>query len=207
MKKSIIITGSLMLILTLSLAYCSKKLFHKVGVHGRLVHFYTKQPVPFTRVTLSSDDLHTKGNAHITLESAVSDGNGFFTIKTRASRSHYYYLNTENSGDLPVDLNEGHTTDIGDFLTGSQAFIYKLRLLAVNPGRCLTIFNNNTRLEISSDTTITGTTLKRHEVLESMSFPIFYFTHYCASPDSVRKDMEAGIPITNADTLNYTIRF
>src|SRR4051812_6742870 len=130
MKRFTIII-SLFSITSLAFWFCQKKLFKRIHATGRLLNYYTKEPI-IENVSLVGDDATSSKNSQErsrTMCSDKTDENGYFDIKSNASRRNHYYIyvryweeKTDNSWYSPYAFTckENGTTDLGDFLIGSH---------------------------------------------------------------------------------------
>jgi hypothetical protein len=118
---------------------CQKRLFGKVEVHGRIVNYYTGEPMTAT-VALVADDVTSAKNsaeASITLDKETTKSDGTFSLKSRPSKRGRYYLWVngrpweETNSYGKIDVSNG-VTELGDIKAGTYTFYCNITLVPVS---------------------------------------------------------------------------
>jgi hypothetical protein len=192
---------------SLLITYCTKKMFRRVEVKGRLLHFFTKRPID-SDVYLVTDNNFSGRSKSVQLASTKTNSEGYFTLKGKASKAPDYYLNISDENQVrSVNTKEGGTTDLGEIYTGSQTFFCKVTLIP-DSGKCLEYYGNTTlNFAQGTYTTFICSVTKTWQDRYSLVFPISYKTFNCGSQNQITNGYNNSIPITNADTLKYTIHY
>jgi hypothetical protein len=124
---------------------CSQtKRFQDVEVRGRLIHFLTSQPLAGLSVELRADDVHSSSSfawAGVPLDEALTDINGDFVLKSKATKGDNYYLEYESPQFYPKGVNGTdyafrntgqEIIELGVISGGEHTFKYRIRLKPVS---------------------------------------------------------------------------
>lgn len=124
-----------LLFFAFSFWFCNKKMFGRVTVKGKVLHFFTKKPV-VSRITLRTNA--TFRGASFWLTEAIADQNGDFTMWSKPSKMENYHLFVDNlpwdilNNNSRVELKENETLDIGTVYTGEQTIFCRIHLQSVS---------------------------------------------------------------------------
>lgn len=122
--------------------FCRKKLLNQVYVKGRVLHFFTKEPM-VSRITLRTPGGNGFRNSGfqqggVWLTEAISDQNGEFRLRSKPARNDEYNLFIDNApwdvlnNNSRVELEEKVTVNLGDIFTGEQTIFCKIHLQSVS---------------------------------------------------------------------------
>ncbi len=142
------------------------KLFKDIEVRGRLINYFTKEPISDEKIVLRSNDVHSASSyalASIELASPITNSDGSFILKSKASKKNKYYLQIGDSlhfndavYDTSFTAEPGTNLNLGTLNSGVHDIFYKIRFTSVS-GSCLWYaFQNPNPIRIRSgaDTTI-----------------------------------------------------
>ncbi|MBI2722613.1 MAG: hypothetical protein HYX39_10605 [Bacteroidetes bacterium] len=127
-----------LILLTFFIDCRQKKLFKNVTISGRLVNYYTKEPIADISVELRGNDVHSQSTYAIgatLLTSETTDNSGRFVLKSKQSKDHpQYYLRHKSSGgyslyDFSFKVNSNNY-ELGDVPSGTYTFKVYLRFLS-----------------------------------------------------------------------------
>jgi|GEM_PF-4661581 len=206
MIKSFIQNLFILSLVLLCLTFCTKKAFKNIKVKGRLIHFFTKQPLS-SDVFIVSDNNFSGRSKSIDIGSDATSSEGYFSIKGRASKQNSYYLNIPDESEMrKIDLKEGQTNDLGEIYSGSHVFFCRVTLIP-DSGKCLQFYGNSIlNFPAGTQTTFVYSIVK-HWNDPVLSFPVSYITFNCNNNPASKLIYSTGLPISGTDTLHYTIRY
>jgi hypothetical protein len=196
------------------------KLFKKIEVTGRLVNYFSKEPVANAIVHLLADDVHSgKSSAYaaIALASATTDENGLFVIKCKQSKKTEYYIKI--SDEDPTNYTQYDTSfkttdskiDLGNINCRNHNINFKVHLIP-SSGNCAWVqtsnFNSLSKISSSTDTTIFLNVNWYYSLVKEMNWvrPYYVRTENCVNQATISV-MSYSIPITIVDTIKYQINF
>ena len=195
-------------IVLLTTTFCEKKLFAHVKVTGRVLNFFTRQPVSTDVWLVSMNKFSGSSDEDVLIGISSTDVNGYFTIGGRASRAEVYFLGiSADSFDprpLSIKVKDGKTTDLGTFLTFPQSFNYHITLIP-DSGNCIIILNDT--VPAGTHTALVGHMMRS---AADTDFLLSYAKTNCLpSPNATKKLYDAILPFifTRGDTINYTIHY
>ncbi len=202
--KTLFLSACIVLLAT----FCEKKIFKKIKATGRILHFYTKQPIS-TGLSLVSDNQFSGSAKTVDIASGHSDENGYFTLKGKASKANPYYLYiSEDRGQArQITLRENSTTDLGTFYTGSHTFHYKVRLIP-DSGKCFKAYAPAQTLYFPAGTYTTlvfSNKVTWEDILSDLKF--HYYTIDCGAGATQQMPHIASQSSAVNDTLNYIIHY
>jgi hypothetical protein len=192
-----------------------EKSIRSVTVEGRVLNFFTRQPLA-TLVVLRADDVHTwhiGDGGEIILGQTISGTDGRFKIESKPTKGNNYYLEIEGKdisrAGSRIHINGKGQTDIGDVLAGFQDFYCRVTVRSVS-GKCLLYNDPSTvediRFEPGSNTSFV--VRRRFSKNIELSFYNFYRIAYCGAPP-IHWSQYSGDkrPIVNSDTLRQEILY
>jgi hypothetical protein len=206
----------------LTLIFCQKKLFGWVEVHGQVVNYFTKEPISVD-ITLNADDVHSASSfapESIILEKTTSKSDGTFSIKSKQSKVPNYYLHVDKTHffdpvtkESKIDLKKKNKKDMGIIFAGTHEFTCKVSIVSTS-GKCLwfydrqnnkyTYFNSGTNTDIVYKQKISAGAFEdlQHNFLVECRID------FCEpNMNPVFSNTSFSVPITSADTLNFTINY
>jgi hypothetical protein len=201
---------------------CKKSLFGKVEVKGRLVDYFTNQPVAAS-VKLGGDDNNQK-NAQpaIILATVKTDNDGTFTIKDKAVKSGQYYLSfqgiSQNGSTSAFDaagkidkfsIAKNGSKDFGTLYETTHTFYCKITLnytSNVNNDIYIDYIGGNLIYFPSGVNTQTTTVVKYFKSDYESHNHNFDFTYLLLGP-SVNHRYSVSVPILSEDTVYTTINY
>lgn len=197
------------------------RFFKNIEVHGRLVNFFTKQPIQNVEVRLRANDAHSASSyaeARILLDSYSTDNNGDFVLKSKASKQDDYQiqLDTEDhiysysSVDTFFTSKPNNIIYIGNIYSGEHLFWFKIQFFSTT-GNCAWVYSQNqqyVKINSGTDTTIVFNSLLSYYFLRENKN--IYNYHYkigsCANPNSAIYASKT-IAISSADTIHSQINY
>jgi hypothetical protein len=200
------------------LSSCKKKAFHHVEIKGRVLNYFTHEPIAAAGEI--ANDSHFVGNGDgVLIASFQCDNDGYFTAKGKASKGNAYFLFLADGQSRRIEVNEDEITDIGNFYIGSHEFHCKLTLVP-DSGKCITIniptFTGYNIVNTSSLTFPAGTSTtitfnntkfwpsKDYALLDSIW--LSYSKKECNSNEQPKYYFVES-PFQNLDTLRFTLHY
>lgn len=208
MKKTRFIL--ILLLSCVSLWFCKRKPFRKTEVTGRLVNYFSKQPLSNTTVELLEDMPRSSNSSSASkdvIASATTDNSGFFVLKSAQSRNHpKYYLRysdrMRNFFDTAFNVASSKH-DLGDIVSGKYTFNVNVHFKS-NTNNCAFIdfpsTSNDLNLSTGQDTTLNFKLTKSYEDFKEGSSIANYDINFSVSA----KNCQNSAIIT---TTPYRIRF
>lgn len=199
-RSNILLLGAFLFLFLIS---CERKPFRKVEVKGRILNYYTGQPIS-TGVALRSDNKFSGSSDGISIGGATSDKEGYFVIKGRASKASTYYLSFDGGyGKTSVDVKENQVTDVGNFYSGSYTLNVKVTLIP-DSGKCFRSLYPSFSFPAGTNTVFVFQTEKK---LPDSSF--YYAFGYSSYPCISKPGNYSWLtsPILGIDTARFTIRY
>ena len=218
MKKYLVIIITFISLLNID---CNRqtKLFKNIEVQGRLVNFFTKEPIPNVEVRLRANDVHSSSSyaeARILLDSYTTNNDGSFILKSKASKEENYQIqiDTENhiysSVDTFFSSQPNKIVNIGDIYFGEHTYWYKVRLIPTT-GSCAWVYNQNQqfiKVNTGVDTTILyNSSISYYTLRENKNDYWFsYKTGSCINSNSAIYQNKT-FQITSVDTMMLQINY
>lgn len=224
MKKYIFIIITFLALLTIE---CERqtKLFKNIEVQGRLVNFYTKQPIPNFIIKLKANNVHSSSSyseASILLATYTTNNDGSFILKSKASKSEDYYiqLDTEEhiysytSTDTFFSSQPNKIIQLGDIYSGEHLYWFKIRFIPTS-GNCAWWYDQDqyqnqqfTKINSGVDTTITFNKILSYYSLRENKNTYYYSykTGSCSNANSAAFSSKQ-IQITSVDTIHLSINY
>lgn len=202
MKKIIIIC---IILFSLVLNCCQKRVFVFVRFKGRIVHFFTKEPLSLEVHVNADDALSSKNSTENTIFicGGKSNTNGFFDIKGKASTRGGYYLWVDGRTYIFEDGDRDLTKkDVGEITFGSQSITTKLTLHKIS-NSSLDFYNDAVVFNSYNDTSII-----KNSVIDYQSFrksQTLDFS-YRVNTSGIYSYSVVSVPITSA-ALTATISY
>jgi hypothetical protein len=198
MKKIILLFFSA--IFLLQIFSCQKKMSGHVEVSGRLINYYTGEPIAATVVLRADDATSAKDSqrASQTLCSVKTNGDGSFTLRSRPSKKSSYYLfidgdpyDTGRNYDGQIDLSVNKKSDLGEIKWGSKIFYCDITLVSAGDS-CIDVQSyNNAYREFSKGTSLTYRDSVKYTYTEFLQAKGNYLLGYRKS-DCVNKEPYSG---------------
>jgi hypothetical protein len=212
MKKSNLIT-LLIIVISFGFSFCNKRPFAHIEIHGRVVNYVTKAPVPSTISVYTGQRPGSKGSTFFGSTSTNSDGS--FDFKSHAGwNSNDYYLEVHpainsgnNSRELLCTVNKNQNLDVGDILTGSFTYFCKVTLISTS-GAALDFkdIGSTSQTHFNAGATTTIMANKTYDYDVHLIFGNFYHIGYRISSSTA--DSNLFVPInTPPDTCVATIHY
>ena len=207
---------SVLLLSCFGLWFCQKKLFGHVEVKGRLLHFFTNQPLQKS-VELRGDDATSSKNStenSISLCKGQSNEDGTFDIRSKPSRRDRYYLyidgkswNEKKTSEIDVTANK--TNDLGDIFIGTQTFYCRITIHGTSDSSITfypTIYNGQFFAFNSGTSTqfLQSVTYYKDDYEDNNHN---FYIYYEKANGGNRTWWEVTVPINNTDTLGITINY
>lgn len=213
----------LLLILSQFFIDCKRqtRLFKNIEVRGRLVNFFTKEPVPNTEIKLRANDVHSSSSystARIELASAVTDNDGNFILKSKASKKDNYQLEIVGANrtyayslvDTFFTAKPKSVYNIGDINTGDHQYWYRVRYRPTS-GSCAWVPDanlNTIRLRVGLDTAILYNFRISYFNLKESNRTLFVsFRNGSCDSEQSGLFQRREFQITNADTMRFEVDF
>lgn len=112
-------------VLVFILFSCQKKARGYVEVKGRVLDYFTHDPIS-TTVELRANDIHESNyqlrDAAILLSSSGTKADGSFDLRSKPSKDSEYYLWVTKVTSLKPNLKENSVNDLGNIYGGSHTF-------------------------------------------------------------------------------------
>jgi hypothetical protein len=190
---------------------CQKKLTGHVEVTGRVLDYFTNEPIS-VRVTLQGDDATSakqQTQASISLASTMSNTDGTFKLRSRPSKRGNYYISIEGGTFEKINLKENQTLDLGDCLAGTHDFYCDITVIPQSDSSLrvqktyLTndyhSFPKGTTATVRNTITLTSKSFNGY----NKSFPIWYSAH-CSNPPYYSTSYYKYVPITSLNSVLTT---
>ena len=201
MKKNVF--GFLALIVTLW--SCRGLINRHFEGNGRIVHFFTGNPIK-SSIHFRGDDPTTAKNLTKIISDIDTDENGYFEFKfltnTYPSKSYITYDN--QSEYFPKEIKSKIKNEYGNIYIGNQKFICKIGLIPISGSQIF--FKNPVQTfsqGVNAQTRQSLTYTKQIYEEKNHSYHIEYYT----IKNNIRKDSTIILPIISADTLLATIYY
>jgi len=203
----------LLLGLSLSFWFCQRRLFKNIDISGRLVNYFTKEPIT-ENMTLMGDDATSAKEVQMrtqTIATGKSDENGHFNFKTKASRRNSYYLfvrygepTTDNTyfQQYSFSVNENSKTELGDVLIGHHFFTCNVKIIATSN---YSIAVGSTICKPGSTTQMKYT--RKYSSEEFKDNKKMFIIGYTLFDNATTTYSSVSIPIGTYDTLSTTIQY
>jgi hypothetical protein len=200
LKRSTIFLGGFFL---LSLSCCEKKLFHRVNVKGRILNYYTGQPIS-TTVFLVSDNNFSGSSKSVGIGSATSNEGGYFSIEGKASKANSYFLSCQGiATEMRIDVKEDEVTDIGTLYGGSYTLNIKLTLIS-DSGKCFKSSYPSFSFPVGTNTVVVFQ--KENNSPGDSLYYFGYTTYQCQSGPSTNY-FWLNSRVKGIDTARFTVRY
>ncbi len=210
----------LILLVTLCLLfwYCQKKLFGYVEVHGRLLYFFSEEPVITRQVTLWTDDATSAKNStehSILLATGFTGSDGSFSLRSKPSRRAAYYFSSEGSGRMEkLNIRINQKNDLGTIYVGRHSFNCKINLVPVSDS-CIAISppngGNYTVYSAGTTTSCVQTFMYSHADYEAAKHQLvvnYRKSKNCSSTNfNDYRNYTLYVPITTADTMTVNLSY
>jgi hypothetical protein len=214
---------TIIIFLALLLIDCGKQTRRNknIEVHGRLVNFYSKEPISNVEIRLRANDAHSSGSyseAKILLDSYVTNSDGTFILKSKASKQDNYQLQI----DAPNHLYSYSTTDtfftskpdkvveFGDLYFGEHRYWYKVRFIPTS-GSCAWVSDQkqqSTKINAGIDTTILyNTSLSYYFLRENKNTYWAFYTNGSCTNSATTTYHSQEFQITSADTILVQVNY
>jgi hypothetical protein len=201
------------------------KLFKNIEVQGRLVNFYTKEPIPNSIVKLKANNVHSSSSyseAAILLDTYTTNNDGSFILKSKASKGENYYLQLDtddhiysySSTDTFFSSQPNKIVQLGDIYFGEHLYRFKIRFVPTS-GNCAWWYDQDqyqnqqfTKINSGIDTVIMfNKSLSYYMLRENKNvFNYNYKTGSCVNPTSANFASKV-LQITSADTILLNINY
>jgi hypothetical protein len=206
---------------------CQKKTFKRIEVHGRLVNFITNEPIT-GKVDLYADGFKNFGkqqdSGRVLLASVQANSDGTFSLKSSASKGDNYYLRIDNQIYAPrawpassysyIQVKQGENNDIGDIPWGKYTFVIKIKLVPTTPGFSIWLFpctgdKDYIYFPPNTATTIIQQCEQSYETyMVNHCYPVRWRgDFYNPSDYYILANNYVRVPLSNADTLTYTLNY
>ena len=195
------------------------KLFKKIEITGRLLNYYSKEPITYTTVHLLADDAHSAKdvyNASVQLATVKSDENGLFVIKCNQSKKTAYYIKTDEydpykHGLYDTTFNSSDSKiNLGNIYGGNHDVVFKIHMRPTS-GYCARanwFYPNSVNLSSSTDTNIVIKINWYYSVIKDIGRSLFYSVKSLnCNNQTTLSTTSYSIPVYTADTIKYNINF
>jgi hypothetical protein len=215
MKKLLIITVAL-----LPCFGCQKKLIGYIEVHGVVIDYFTKQPQNVL-VSLVADDATTSKNSgehSITLVEAKTDLNGAFSLRSKPSKSHRYYLYINgkpyfsSNGESSINVRENEDNLVDPAVLGTHTFTCDVQIIPIT-NACIDIYNGITSgtVHCNAGTTAQITTTLAFTaasfINNKQNYTVSYSTKSCNGSTPATYSFQT-VPVTSfSSVLSTTINY
>lgn len=159
---------------------CQKRIFGHVEVSGRVLDFFTKEPIQVA-VSLMGDDAtsaKTQSEATIGLATTTTTSDGKFHLKSRQSKRRNYYISIYGREKEEIKIQLNQNTNLGDFAVGVHFYTCDITIIprsdssiSLYKGNSFDYFNSGTTTTVQHKIRITSPTF-----IDSISHPIWYIT-------------------------------
>jgi hypothetical protein len=190
----------ILFVLLIAFCFCQKKLFEKVVVGGRVLNFWTKEPLQET-VSLMGDDVTSAKESQygtMLIASGTPDVEGYFVLRGRASKRNHYCIRAGESDRYQTTYFSitGSNYDVGDLYGGEHDFYCKVQLQSVT--------TNSITIEGSTYGTGTNTILLKKTLAFNNYLGGYQFFFRLSNSD---RDSLRSLSITNSDTVFTSIKY
>lgn len=213
----------LLILISLFPVSCKRqtRLFKDIEVRGRLVNFFSKEPLANAEVKLRTNDIYSSsiyGTARIELASATTESDGSFVLKSKASRRTSYHIEIVGADhfyaysltDTFFTAHPGKIFDIGEINTGEHQYWYRV-LYRSTSGGCGWVPDasfNNIRINAGTDTAIMySVVLSYSDVKETnRMLTLWYQNGNCNNPERGLLQRREYL-ITAEDTMRLEVEY
>ncbi len=191
------------------------KLFKTIEVRGTLFNYFTKKPMSGSIVKLKANDVHSASSyseGSTILASTITNSDGSFVLKSKASKKDYYYIQLEGERHISSRTNSDTAfmsppdkiIYVGKLYSGEYTFSYKVRFKSTT-GLCAWIKNNNQeeiKINAGTDTIIfTNATPTYQSIRVRSSNEVYQFKIGVCNNPSEAKYEYVILPYTSMDTM------
>lgn len=204
MKTKSLIVITFFLVVCISFLSCQKSLRGYIKVNGRVLDYFTNEPIKI-RVSLMGDDVTSAKNyaeGSITLATTTTNSDGTFSLQSKPSKRGRYYIAVAGEVTKRVNVELEQNNDVGDFLAGSHVFLCNITViprsdstLRLQKGMLKSdyyFFDKGTTAVVQNSITLNALSFNNF----NKSFPIWY-TAKSYYPSYSGTDYYKGVPITS----------
>ena len=200
------------------------KLFMNIEVQGRLVNFYTKEPIPNSVVKLKANNVHSASSyspASILLDTYTTNNDGTFILKSKASKGENYYIELDTRdhiynlwSDTSFTSTPNKIVQLGDIYSGEHLYLFKVRFIPTS-GNCAWIYDQNqyvnqqySKVNSGLDTAIIfNKSISYYTLREHKNIYYYYYKKGSCASSNLASSKSEQMNITATDTIFLNINY